>query len=139
MGGGEGDPASSGLLEGDRLAAYDPRFHQEQFERGLGHGRTHARQVSEQANQRGGRDAEVTREAAEAERAGPEEGDDLPPAGKGGGRQIPVVVAALAGPTVGDGGLGTGGGAVHEFYVSIVTIAPQRAKGASGSHSRAAR
>ena len=128
MGGGEGNPASGRVLEGDRLAAYDPRFRQEQLERGLGHGRTHARQVSDRADERGGCDAEVTREAAEAERARPEEGHDLAPAGKGRGRQIPVVVAALAGSTVGDGGPGMGGG-VHQSNVSIATMGPQVAKG----------
>ncbi len=88
---------------------WSPRSAEPGAERRLGHGGTHARQVSEQANERGGRDAEVTGEAAEAERAGPVDGDDLAPAGKGGGPQAPVVVAALAGPAVGEGGPGMGG------------------------------
>ncbi len=104
MGGGEGDPPSGGLVQGDRLAACDSSCRQQHLERGCCHRGSHAREVSEQSYERGGGDAEVTREAAEGERAGPVEGDDLPPAGKGGGPQVPVVVAALAGPAVGDRG-----------------------------------
>ncbi len=131
MGGGEGDPPACGPRQGERLAARHARFGQKQLERGLRYRGAHAGQVSELAHERGGRDAEVTREAAERERQGPVPSDDLAPAGNGGRRQVSVVVAALAVPAVGDGGRKEGGG-VHRPYVSLVTIGPQgvhRSKG----------